>query len=258
MTVQLKKIRSGQFLAADNVQYTYSQRINNKSSNLEFLSMGIFKIKSKMITDEIYRPKEETLLFCLHGSVEVEMEGQKLVLTYYDVLYIPLATPYRIRGKSAEEAIVADFRALAKNKHKPYYASWKKVYADKKRQRKLKGKMVYMMFDITEPADSLVAGYTIYEPFTRAWPTHNHTDQEEIYFFTKGSGSMEVYDAEENKTFVHNVKTMDAVAIPPMNYHPVFSQEEELHFIWCIAGERYWVGDKNKDFMKGKVASLTT
>jgi hypothetical protein len=31
-----------------------------------------------------------------------------------------------------------------------------------------------------------------------------------------------------------------------------------LHFIWCIAGNRYWVGDKNKDFMAGKVDKLTT
>jgi len=38
----------------------------------------------------------------------------------------------------------------------------------------------------------------------------------------------------------------------------VFSQAEELHFIWCIAGNRYWVGDKNKDFMSGKVSKLTT
>ena len=40
--------------------------------------------------------------------------------------------------------------------------------------------------------------------------------------------------------------------------HPVFSQTEELHFIWCIAGNRYWVGDKNKDFVTGKVDKLTT
>jgi hypothetical protein len=43
-----------------------------------------------------------------------------------------------------------------------------------------------------------------------------------------------------------------------LNHHPVFSQEEPLHFIWCIAANRYWVGDKNKDFMTGKVDKLTT
>jgi len=39
--------------------------------------------------------------------------------------------------------------------------------------------------------------------------------------------------------------------------HP-YSHEEPLCFIWCIAGERYWVGDKNKDFMTAKVNKLTT
>jgi hypothetical protein len=69
---------------------------------------------------------------------------------------------------------------------------------------------------------------------------------------------MEVYTDEEHKTFVHSVAEMDAVTIPVLNFHPVFSQSEELHFIWCIAGERYWVGDKNKDFLKGDSAELTT
>ena len=68
----------------------------------------------------------------------------------------------------------------------------------------------------------------------------------------------EVYDEPENLSFVHNVNEGDLVTIPYLNYHPVFSQAEELHFIWCIAGNRYWVGDKNKDFMTGSVAKLTT
>jgi hypothetical protein len=48
------------------------------------------------------------------------------------------------------------------------------------------------------------------------------------------------------------------VTIPLLNYHPVFSQAEELHFIWCIAGNRYWVGDKKKEFMNATVDKLTT
>ena len=69
---------------------------------------------------------------------------------------------------------------------------------------------------------------------------------------------MEVYSDEETKCFVRSVGEGDAVTIPLLNYHPVFSQEEELPFIWCIAGNRYWVGDKNEDFMAGKVKKLTT
>ncbi len=115
-----------------------------------------------------------------------------------------------------------------------------------------------MMFDVSEGADKLVAGYTFFEPYARSWPPHNHTDQEEVYFFIKGHGSMEVYEDPENLTFVHNVNEGDLVTIPFLNYHPVFSQESPLEFIWCIAGERYWVGDKNKDFLKGTGGAITT
>ena len=114
------------------------------------------------------------------------------------------------------------------------------------------------MFDVSEPADRLLAGYTIYQPHTRAWPPHNHTDQEEIYIFTHGRGSMEVYADEKHKTFVHSMEAFDAATIPLLNYHPVFSQNEPLHFIWCLAGERYWIGDKHKQFMDGSVDDLTT
>jgi hypothetical protein len=69
---------------------------------------------------------------------------------------------------------------------------------------------------------------------------------------------MEVYDTPENMTFVHSLNEGDLVTIPYLNHHPVFSQEDPLEFIWCIAGERYRVGDKNKDFMKGTGPAITT
>jgi len=114
------------------------------------------------------------------------------------------------------------------------------------------------MFDVAEQANKLVAGYTIYEPQTRAWPPHNHTDQEEVYSFIQGKGAMSVYPDDEHQTFVTSVYTGDNITIPLLNYHPVFSKDESLTFIWCIAGERYWVGDKNEDFMKGKADKITT
>ena len=47
---------------------------------------------------------------------------------------------------------------------------------------------------------------------------------------------MEVYESPEKLTFVHSVNEGDMVTIPILNYHPVFSQEDPLQFIWCIAG----------------------
>jgi len=190
--------------------------------------------------------------------VNVRIESKTFSLSHYDTLYVPLATPHTIENAFSEQALLVVCKATAQNKHEPFYSSWREFSSDEGRIRHLSGKDVYLMFDVTEKADKLVAGYTIYQPFTRAWPPHNHTDQEEVYIFTKGSGAMEVYGDEEHKTFVRSVAEMDAVTIPVLNFHPVFSQSEELHFIWCIAGERYWVGDKNKDFMKGDSKPLTT
>jgi len=76
----------------------------------------------------------------------------------------------------------------------------------------------------------------------------NHTDQEEVYIFLHGHGSMEVYESPETLSFVHNVKKGDMVTIPFLNYHPVFSQEDPLLFIWCMAGARHGVGDQRRTF----------
>jgi hypothetical protein len=111
---------------------------------------------------------------------------------------------------------------------------------------------------VSEPADKLAAGYTFFEPYAHSWPPRNHTDQEEVYMFLKSRGAMEVYENPESMTFVHNASESDAVTIPFLNYHPVFSQQDPLEFLWCIAGARYWVGDKNRDFMTRAAASITT
>jgi mannose-6-phosphate isomerase-like protein (cupin superfamily) len=188
----------------------------------------------------------------------VEVDGEPFHLSHYDTLYVPLATPYRIASASASPGLIAAFRAPATTRHPRQYAEWERVRTDESRIRHLDGKDVFLMFDVAEPADKLVAGYTIYRPHVRAWPPHNHTDQEEIYLFTHGRGAIEVYAEEKTKTFVHSMGRMDAATIPTLNWHPVFSQDEELHFIWCLCGARYWVGDKHKAFMDASVDALTT
>ena len=245
-------------LRAAEWQFEYRQKTNPRTSNLKSLSYGTYRIVPAAISDDLCHHGEEALLFCISGRVVVEIAGQEQCLGHYDVLYVPLRTPYRIANRADEEAMLVVCRAPAENVHKVEYAGWQDYSQKEERIRHLQGKDVYLMFDVTEKADKLMAGYTIYEPHTRAWPAHNHTDQEEIYIFIKGQGAMEVYADEEHKTFVHSMQAMDAATIPLLNYHPVFSQEQELHFIWCISGERYWVGDKDQSFMKGDSATLTT
>ncbi len=253
-----QQIKPAHLLKADDWQFEYHEKCNPQTCNLDMLSYGTYRVAPGGSSGELFHRKEEAILFCLQGEQKVEVDGESFELSYYDTLYIPMATPYRIASSSEEEGLLAVCRASAENQHAVFHSKWEEIRADESRIRHLDGKDVFMMFDVSESADKLLVGYTIYEPNTRAWPPHNHTDQEEVYLFTKGSGAIEVYADEKNKTFVHSMDTMDAATIPLLNFHPVFSQEEELHFIWCLAGERYWIGDKHKEFMDASVDELTT
>ena len=253
----MDKPKPSNFLPAETGVFRYIEKSSPHSSNLQFLTYGVYELSGPVRSGAMAHTGEEALLFCWQGAVEVVLDGQRHGLETYDVLYVPRAAAYRLEQKHGESKVIV-CRATAEKAHPVFHARWKEFSKDEKRIRHLKGKDVFLMFDVSESADKLMAGYTIFQPQQRSWPPHNHTDQEEIYIFTKGHGAMEVYADEETKSFVRSVKEGDAVTIPILNYHPVFSQEEELHFIWCIAGNRYWVGDKNKDFMTGKVDKLTT
>ena len=245
------------FLASDAASFRYLEKTNPSTSNLQFLTYGLYELDGAIASGTLGHAGEEALLFCWQGKAVARVAAQEYHLEHYDVLYVPLGASYQLSQREGHSKVIV-CRAPAQKAHPVFHARWGEFSKNEKRIRHLKGKDVFLMFDVSEPAEKLVAGYTLFQPRQRSYPPHNHTDQEEIYIFTKGRGSMEVYADEESKTFVRSVNEGDAVTIPKLNYHPVFSQEEELHFIWCIAGERYWVGDKSKDFMTGKVDKLTT
>lgn len=251
-------VQPGTLFRAADAAVTYRERFTPASAKLQYLTCGEYLLQPGAASREISYPGEEALLYAWRGSVCATLGGQRYALANYDMLYVPKGAVFSLANAGAEAATVIVTRAPAENVHPAYHAEFAKVKADESRIRHLKRKDVFMMFDVSEAADKLVAGYTFFESYSRSWPPHNHTDQEEVYFFIQGHGSMEVYESPEELTFVHNVSAGDAVTIPFFNYHPVFSQEDPLQFIWCIAGERYWVGDKNKDFMKGKGDSITT
>jgi 5-keto 4-deoxyuronate isomerase len=229
---------------------------NQRDSNLEFLSLAELDIVDARSTNFCHK-REETLAFNLAGPATVRVEGAEFRLEHYDVLYIPRGAEYIVEAGS-EAAHLYLYRALADKVHPVQHRKWALVQRDPERLRLLTRKKVYKVFDVEEKADRFMAGYTFYEDRSRAWPPHNHTDQEECYSFIEGSGAMQVYEDDEKLTFVTNVEVGSHVTIPLLNYHPVFSHEEPLCFIWCIAGERYWVGDKDKSFMDGSARKVTT
>lgn len=254
---RMDKPKPANFLCGNAASFRYVEKSNPQNSNLQFLTYGVYELSGACESGLLAHPTEEALLFCWKGAAVVNVNGQDFPLKHYDTLYVPRGASYRFSQKDGESKVIV-CRATSEKVHPVFHSKWSEFSKNESRIRHLKGKDVFLMFDVSEGADKLIAGYTIFQPHQRSYPPHNHTDQEEVYIFTKGRGSMEVYADEETKSFVRSVNEGDAVTIPILNYHPVFSQEEELHFIWCIAGNRYWVGDKNKDFMTGKVDKLTT
>jgi mannose-6-phosphate isomerase-like protein (cupin superfamily) len=251
-------VKPGVLFRADNIGVEFRQRFTHAEANLHFLDCGEYRLRSCARSSTVSLPDRESLLFMWKGETIVNVDGREFRLAPYDTLYIPRGAAFAIRNPSDTPATVIQTSAPAETVHPVFHSQFADFSQREERIRRLSGKNVYMMFDVSESADKLVAGYTFFEPYARSWPPHNHTDQEETYIFIKGHGSMEVYESPEKLTFVHSVNEGDLVTIPFLNYHPVFSQESPLEFIWCIAGERYWVGDKNKAFMNASVDSLTT
>ncbi|HQR36195.1 MAG TPA: 5-deoxy-glucuronate isomerase [Blastocatellia bacterium] len=237
---------------------SFQPRFTSQAAQLEWLSCGEYSVEAGAKSEPLCQPTDESLLFMWKGSVEVAVNGKTYLLAPYDTLYIPRGAEFQISNSKSQTAHVIQCSATADNVHPVHYSNFAEYSKREDRIRHLAGKDVFMMFDVPEAADKLIAGYTFFQPYQRSWPPHNHTDQEETYIFIKGHGAMEVYESPEKMCFVTSVNEGDLVTIPMMNYHPVFSQESPLEFIWCIAGARYWVGDKNKDFMDGKGDKITT
>jgi mannose-6-phosphate isomerase-like protein (cupin superfamily) len=257
-TANAVTVKPGLLYRASDPVVTYRQRFVHSEANLQFLDCGEYHLPAGSHSPAQSLPGRESLLFTWKGQAVAGVNGKRYELATYDTLYIPRDADFELRNTSGEPAAIIQCSAPAENAHPVFYSRFAEFSKREDRIRHLKGKDVFMMFDVSEPADKLVAGYTFFQPYQRSWPPHNHTDQEETYIFIKGHGSMEVYESPETLSFVHNVNEGDLVTIPMLNYHPVFSQESPLEFIWCIAGARYWVGDKKKEFMSGKGQALTT
>ena len=245
------------FLSAGDRRFAYVEKSNPGTTHLQWLTYGVYELSGEVCSAPLAHAGEECLLFCWHGEVTVDLAGGHYTLEHYDVLYVPRGESYRLQNLAGESKVIV-CRATAENRHPPFHARWKDFSHDERADPASEGQGCFR--DVRRGRGLRQTHCRLYALPTVAtvYPPHNHTDQEEVYIFTAGHGAMEVYVDEETKCFVRAVQTGDAVTIPIGNYHPVFSQEDPLEFIWCIAGARYWVGDKNKDFMTAKVASLTT
>lgn len=249
--------KPGRIFSAENGRCLMKEIFNGQDSGLEFLSASDIRLENTVSPNYAF-PGEEVLLFNLGGQVQCTAGKDVYQLEHYDVLYLGIGAGFRISHQGEGEGHLYVYRAPGSESYPVFHSSFQEAKKNDERIRHLNRKIVYKMFDVSEGANKFMAGYTFYEDHTRAWPPHNHTDQEEVYSFIEGEGAMSVYEDDEHQNFVTSVGIGDHVTIPLLNYHPVFSNDSPLCFIWCIAGERYWVGDKNTDFMKGEGKKITT
>lgn len=234
--------------------FNYKEIISPKNSDLTLLIFGYYSVSCGFETDSILYHNEESVLLCIGGEGKIKTDNKEYYLKYYDTIYMPRNISYTIKNTGNIDLKIAIVRAPSKIDSVPVHSNFEEIKKDPKSKkiRKLDGKDVYVMVGEEVEADNLTVGYSIFQPCARSWPIHKHEDQEEIYVFLKGYGAMEVFESEETKTFIREVKVGDIVSIPFNNYHPVFSFDAELHFIWAIAGNRYWIGDKDNAIFKKK------
>ncbi len=194
-------IKPGLLFRSEKTGVEFRQRFVHTEANLQFLDCGEYRLPAQTRSSALSVAGRESLLFMWKGEVDVEVNGRSFRLLPYDTLYIPRGEEFVIANSSDTPAAIIQTSAPAENVHSVFHSKFDDFSRREDRIRRLSGKNVYMMFDVSEAADKLVAGYTFFEPYARSWPPHNHTDQEETYIFIKGHGSMEVYESPEKLYF---------------------------------------------------------
>mgnify|MGYP002640155221 CR=1 FL=1 len=67
---------------------------------------------------------------------------------------------------------------------------------------------------------------------------HAHPGQEEVYFFTEGSGKMELIDTN-GKHHDQNVNAGDVILIPDGWFHRVYAGPHGIYFVCVFDGKRH-------------------
>ena len=199
----------------------------------------------------IAHAEEELLLFCWEGTPRVQLCGREYALEHYDVLYVPRGQSYRIECREGTARLIA-CRATAENVApalpRPLAGGLARRAADSASQ----GKDVFLMFDVSEPADKLMAGYTIFQPFQRSYRRTTIPTRKRFTSSPRAAGrwrSMPTKRTSRSSTRSAGRRRDDPDAQLPSRVQP--GGAAALHLVH--RRHRYWVGDKNKDFMTGKV-----
>ena len=90
----------------------------------------------------------------------------------------------------------------------------------------VKDNETYLLKD-NKTLDKLVLSSTLLNPFKQT-TGHNHSGQEEVYFFVSGQGRMEV----DEETLL--VTAGDVVLVPDGAFHRVYNETTESLYFVCV------------------------
>jgi len=161
-------VKPGVMFRAPQAPVIYRERFQPTSANLLFLSCGEFEIAAGARSQPVSYPGEESLLYMWPGAACVALDGAAYPMAPYDMLYVPKGKAFSISNPGAETIRMIVTRAPAENVPPVCHYEFARCSKDESRIRRLKGKDVFLMFDVSEKADKLVAGYTFTAAPTRS------------------------------------------------------------------------------------------
>src|SRR4029078_9411001 len=141
----MDKPKPANFLANDSAKFVYVEKSSPQSSNLSFLTYGVYELKGAIASGSLAHPSEEALLFYWKGAADVQLDGKTYSLEHYDTLYVPRGATYRLSQNQGESKHIVS-RATADKVHPAFHSKWKEFSKNEQRIRHLKGKDVFLMF----------------------------------------------------------------------------------------------------------------
>src|SRR5436305_10373665 len=104
------------FLSSESGFFRYLEKTNPYSSNLQFLTYGVYEVDGPAQSGVLVHATEEALLFCCKGAAHVTVNEQEFQLNPYDVLYVPRGATYRLSQSEGHSKIIV-CRAPADKTH---------------------------------------------------------------------------------------------------------------------------------------------
>src|SRR2546421_1129981 len=94
------------FLPSATDSFRYVEKTNPLTSNLQFLTYGVYELTGQVQSGSLAHPGEEALLFCWKGKVKAHLKNEEYDLKHYDVLYVPRGIAYRLCQTEGESKVI--------------------------------------------------------------------------------------------------------------------------------------------------------